>query len=141
MDFNGVELASNNKRAVAFFIDELLLSVLIIIVYYDSIATVSSPEEVVMVTSAMALPYTIIKFIYHTYFINKYGATLGKLAMKIRVVDYYNNIPNLSSSLSRSGIRVFSEAVFYLGFLWAYFNPQRQTWHDKFAKTLVVKVV
>jgi uncharacterized RDD family membrane protein YckC len=68
-----------------------------------------------------------------------YGATLGKIAMKIRVIstaDLEN--PSLILSLSRAAFRIISESIFYLGFIWAYLNPKRETWHDRVANTLVI---
>lgn len=69
----------------------------------------------------------------------QYGATIGKLAMKIRVIEI-NTLenPNVLVALNRAIFRVVSEMLFYLGFLWAMFDPARQGWHDKTAKTLVV---
>lgn len=69
----------------------------------------------------------------------QYGATLGKLAMKIRVIEIKTlNNPNVLVALNRGIIRVISEMLLYLGFLWGILNPARQTWHDLSAKTLVV---
>jgi uncharacterized RDD family membrane protein YckC len=61
------------------------------------------------------------------------------MAMKIKVVDHdYFDIPGWSASLIRAIMRVVSEILFYFGFIVAFFSPLRRTWHDKFAKTLVV---
>ena len=38
----------------------------------------------------------------------------------------------------RAVMRVVSEILFYFGFVVAFFSPLKLTWHDKFAKTLVV---
>jgi len=46
--------------------------------------------------------------------------------------------PNFAVSLNRAIFRIISEMIFYLGFLWGMFDPARQTWHDKTAKTLVI---
>jgi uncharacterized RDD family membrane protein YckC len=46
--------------------------------------------------------------------------------------------PSIFYSASRAVVRLFSESVFYIGFIWAFLNPKRETWHDKFGKTLVV---
>ena len=68
-----------------------------------------------------------------------YGATLGKIAAKIRVIYIYDlSNPYLFYAILRSLVRVVSESIFYLGFLWAALNPKRETWHDKVARTLVI---
>lgn len=47
---------------------------------------------------------------------------------------------NFSAALLRATVRILSEFLFYIGFVWALFDPYKQTWQDKVAKTLVVNV-
>jgi len=134
-----ITLALNNKRAVAFFIDEILLSFILIIALWDSFAEASSTEEIILLTNSFVLEFMMMKIIYQSFFVMQYGATLGKLAMKIRVIEIKTlNNPNVLVALNRGIIRVISEMLLYLGFLWGILNPVRQTWHDLSAKTLVV---
>ncbi|MDF1877990.1 RDD family protein [Sulfurimonas sp. SAG-AH-194-L11] len=134
-----ITLAPNKKRAVAFFIDEMLLSFLLIIALWDSFVQASSTEEIVLLTNSFVLEFMMMKIIYQAFFVMQYGATLGKLAMKIRVIEIKTlNNPNVLVALNRAIIRVISEMLLYLGFLWGILNPTRQTWHDLSAKTLVV---
>jgi uncharacterized RDD family membrane protein YckC len=135
----GLELASIKARSWAFFIDEMLLSFLLIIAMWDSFTNAANIEEIIIVTNNFMLEYMFIKIAYQTFFVMQYGATLGKMAAKIRVIqiDTLAN-PNIIVSLNRAIFRVISEMFFYLGFLWGMFDPFRQTLHDKTAKTLVV---
>jgi uncharacterized RDD family membrane protein YckC len=134
-----ITLAPNNKRAVAFFIDEILLSFVLIIALWDSFVQAASTEEIILLTNSFVLEFMIMKIIYQSFFVMQYGATLGKLAMKIRVIEIKTlNNPNVLVALNRGIIRVISEMLLYLGFLWGILNPARQTWHDLSAKTLVV---
>ncbi len=134
-----ITLAPNNKRAVAFFIDEILLSFVLIIALWDSFVQATSTEEMILLTNSFVLEFMIMKIIYQSFFVMQYGATLGKLAMKIRVIEIKTlNNPNVLVALNRGIIRVISEMLLYLGFLWGILNPARQTWHDLSAKTLVV---
>jgi len=134
-----LQLASIKKRAVAFFIDEMLLSFLLIIAMSDSFSKAQTVEDIIILTNTYVMQYIIMKIVYQTFFVMQYGATLGKLAMKIRVIDIRTlDNPNFAVSLNRAVFRIISEMIFYLGFLWGMFDPQRQTWHDKTAKTLVI---
>jgi uncharacterized RDD family membrane protein YckC len=67
------------------------------------------------------------------------GQTLGKRAMDIRVVDIANGGP---IGFGRAAIRYFgrfvSGIVLGLGYLWMLWDPEKQTWHDKFAQCTVV---
>jgi uncharacterized RDD family membrane protein YckC len=132
-------LATVKKRAMAFFIDEMLLSLLLILGLGDSFFEAKTLEEMILLTNTFILEYMAVKIVYQAFFVMQYGATLGKIIMKIRIVEIQNlQTPNVVSSLKRSFVRIFSESIFYLGFLWGAMDPSRQTWHDKIAKTLVV---
>jgi uncharacterized RDD family membrane protein YckC len=137
----GMSLAPIKKRAAAFFIDEMLLSLLLIIALSDSFFEAKTVEEMIILTNKFVLEYMAMKVFYQAFFVMQYGATLGKLLMKIRVVEIKTlQTPNVIVALNRSIVRVVSEMLFYLGFLWGVMDPARQTWHDKSAKTLVVNV-
>lgn len=132
-------LATTRKRAVAFFIDEMLLSMLLIFALWDSFISAQSTEEIIILTNNFVLEYMFIKIVYQAFFIMQYGASLGKLLMKIRVIHVKSlDNPNVLVALNRAIFRVISEMVFYLGFLWGMLSPSRQAWHDLTAKTLVV---
>ena len=82
-----------------------------------------------------------MKIFYQAFFVMKYGATLGKIAMKIRIVEVKTlQTPNVIVALNRSIVRIISEMFFYLGYIWGMMDPNRQTWHDKSARTLVIDV-
>lgn len=135
----GITLAEIKKRATAFFIDEMLLSFILIFALWDSFAAAKTMEEIINLTNAFVLEYMTMKIIYQAFFVMQYGATIGKIVMKIRVIEIKTlQNPNVLVSLNRAIFRVISEMFFYLGFLWGMLNPTRQTWHDKTASTLVV---
>ena len=135
----GLVLADIKRRAMAFFIDEMLLSFLLIIAMSDSFSNAKTVEEIIILTNNVLFEYLLMKIAYQTFFVWQYGATLGKIAMKIRVIEIATlQKPTFAASLNRAIFRVISEMFFYLGFLWGIMDSARQTWHDKTARTLVV---
>ena len=70
------------------------------------------------------------------------GHTLGKMALGIRVVRQGNGAPlGYGPAIVRTLGR-FLDAITFgipLGLLWAIWDPQRQTWHDKLAGSVVVR--
>ncbi len=67
------------------------------------------------------------------------GQTIGKKAMKIRVVDMTTGGPlGSSKAFIRYLGRIASGAICYLGYFWAIWDKEKQTWHDKIAGTVVV---
>ena len=135
----GLVLADTKKRAVAFVIDELLLSFILIVALWDSFSQARTTEAIIALTNSFVFEYMMMKIIYQAFFVMQYGATLGKLAMKIRVIEIRTVAnPNVIVALNRAIFRIISEMIFYLGFLWGILNPNKQTWHDLTARTLVV---
>lgn len=134
-----LQLAPVRKRALAAAIDELFMSLLFMVILWDYFADSKSLEETIGLTNAFVLEYMAIKILYQTFFIYQYGATLGKIVMKIQVIELRSfDSPTLLSAFNRAVFRIVSEIIFYLGFLWGMLDPLRQTWHDKTARTVVV---
>ncbi|MGD9971168.1 MAG: RDD family protein [Sulfuricurvum sp.] len=134
-----LELSSIRARAAAFGIDEFLLSVLIVIILWDSILKAQTLEAMIAVTNNFLLEYMAIKIVYQTFFTMQYGASIGKIIMKIRVIEISTlSNPGLFCAFNRGVFRVISEMLFYLGFVWAMIDPYRRGWHDRSAKTLVI---
>ncbi|MBE2984685.1 RDD family protein [Campylobacter sp. RM9344] len=141
LERENISLASFARRIYAFCIDEVLISILFMVIYWDKFAQVTTYEETVLLASALVFQMVVLKIIYQTFFTWYYGASIGKIMMKIICIDVdVLDKPNLAASLSRAAMRVFGEMSFYLGFVWAFGNSARQTWHDKLAKTVVVNV-
>lgn len=135
-----ISLAPFSKRLFAFLIDEFIVGILILIIFYEQISNLLTPDDVTNLAPLFLVPQTVIRLFYHTFFIYYYGATLGKKALKIKCINQDKQNPDFWASLSRALVRFFSEAIFYLGFVWAFFDPLRRTWHDRVAKTLVINV-
>ena len=137
----GYTLASIGKRGMAFFIDELLLTTLFMVVLWDSVSQATDMQEMLFITNAYVFEYMGMKVLYQTLFVALYGATLGKMAVKIRVVALSDGgIPSWTAAFNRAVFRILSEMIFYLGFIWAMFDPGNQAWHDRTAGTVVVDV-
>jgi len=134
-----LSLATIRKRAIAFGIDEILLSTLLMIILWDSMQSAKTLEDILTLTNHFLLEYMAIKIVYQTFFTMQYGATIGKIVMKIRVIEISTlSHPRFLSAFNRSVFRVVSEVLFYLGFAWAMFDPYRRSWHDLSARTLVI---
>jgi len=134
-----LQLASIRQRAAAFGIDETLLSIIMIVILWDSIAAAHTLENMIAVTNSFLLEYMSIKIIYQTFFTMQYGASIGKIIMKIRVIEISTlSNPSFLSAFNRSVFRIVSEILFYLGFIWAMLDPYRRSWHDRTGRTLVI---
>jgi len=140
MNTDNLELASMRSRAMAFIIDDFLITFLIIIMYWGAIS--NSGDDIMSILIVMnenLYQILFVKFIYQTFFVWYYGATIGKIITKIRVVDF-NHFGRVSifTAMIRSFVRLLSEMFFYIGFIFGFFSEGRQTLHDKIGRTLVV---
>jgi len=141
LERNRLKLAPISRRTYAFMIDDMIVSFLVFVIFYDSISSAKTVEEVIMLVNNAFGYIVAIKIIYHTFFVWQYGATMGKMLFKMRVVDEKNFLNlDFTRSLIRAVVRIVSESLFYLGFVWGVFTKTRQTWHDKLAKSLVIDV-
>lgn len=66
------------------------------------------------------------------------GQTLGKMIAGIKVISADGSPVSLGQALLRYLGYIVSGAVISVGFLWIAFDPRRQGWHDKIARTYVV---
>ncbi len=84
----------------------------------------------------------IVGMSYFTYFEGgPTGQTLGKRALGIRVIDFKGGGPiGYGRGLVRYIARFLSAIVFFLGYFWMLWDPEKQTWQDKIAGTVVVPV-
>lgn len=139
-DIDNLELASIKSRIKSFIIDDLLITLLVLIMFWEQVSRAGEDFLQIMIIINQAVwEVMLLKFVYQTFFIWYYGATIGKIVAKIRVIDYDNyGRVSFMNAMVRSAARIISEVFFYIGFIVANFNDARQTFHDKFAKTLVV---
>lgn len=136
-----LQLASMRSRALGYVIDDLLVTVIIMTIFWENILAVSHDMNAMMLLmkTDLVMPLLMLKIIYHTFFVWYYGATIGKIIVKIRVIDAnsWGRVSMFSSFLRAVG-RIFSEMFFYVGFLIGFFNDGRRTFHDITGKSLVV---
>ena len=83
----------------------------------------------------------LLQFLYFAYFWSKDGQSFGMRWLHIRVVRQ-----NKEDAISfwRAGFRGsigywISGLIFYIGYIWAIFDDDSETWHDKIFDTWVVQ--
>ncbi|MCK5720655.1 MAG: RDD family protein [Thiomargarita sp.] len=69
-----------------------------------------------------------------------YGSTPGKLLFDSKIVDADSREPiKFKQMLIRYASYLLSIFPFFLGFFWILFDKRKQGWHDKIAKTVIIK--
>jgi uncharacterized RDD family membrane protein YckC len=77
---------------------------------------------------------------YFTYFYGYTGQTIGKMVCGLKVVNTEGGLISYRRSFLRWIGYTISFYAFFLGFFWIAFDSNKQGWHDKVARTFVIKV-
>lgn len=142
LDREGVKIASDTKRILAFWIDEIIISLIIFIGFYEQIATLNGEIEKVRTLLSNAFLYILIlQIAYHSIFTAIYGASIGKILCKIKIIkiDTFDK-PNVLEAILRSSIRILSTILLYIPFLVAFADPFRRAFHDIVVKSIVIDI-
>jgi uncharacterized RDD family membrane protein YckC len=117
------------RRFVASFLDGIILGIVGGIIG----AILNESENGATVVSIL------LGIAYYTYLEGTSGQTLGKKALGIRVVSLEGGG---SIGFARAFIRYIGRIVsaipLLLGYFWMLWDKEKQTWHDKFAGSVVV---
>jgi uncharacterized RDD family membrane protein YckC len=83
---------------------------------------------------------TLLPGIYYIVAISRWGQTLGALAMSLKVVHPDGSLLSPARAAVRWIGSIVSAIPFLLGYFWMIWDNRKQTWHDKMAGSVVVKV-
>ncbi len=76
---------------------------------------------------------------YSVALIGSQGCTVGMMAMRLTVVRTDGSKVDYLWAFIRLLGSILSALPFCLGYLWIAWDPEKQAWHDKIARTYVVK--
>ena len=129
-----MEYAGRLHRFLAFVIDVIIIGVVTAVLGAVGIINIGAPSATDQVVEA------VISFGYYILLTAAFGATLGKMALGMTVVDENGQRAGFFKVLIRETIgKIASAIVLLLGFFWILFDGKRQGWHDKIGGTFVVK--
>jgi uncharacterized RDD family membrane protein YckC len=147
-------------RLVAIIIDGIIIGVAQSFIFVPILAALglgfansvetmdmSDPDQAAgMMASIMAMMggYWIlsltIQVLYSTFMeSSKFQATLGKLALGLKVTDLQGNKLDFTKALVRNLCKLISNFTLFIGYILAGFTEKKQALHDMIASTLVVK--
>ncbi len=136
------QLADYGPRFIAFLIDWGILFVIGIVFGILGAILGKISGILALVASLLNLVVVIGYFIYLVGMDNPLtgrGQTFGKKVMKIKAIKADGaDLGPVDAILRLVGYAV-SSLVIYLGFIWIFIDANNQGWHDKIAKTFVIK--
>ena len=92
---------------------------------------------VVIVAGPKAL---LLWLVYHVAMWAWKGTTVGGIVVGIKLVRVDGRPVDVGVALVRAVASIFSAFALGLGFFWAGWNREKQSWHDKIAGTVMVRV-
>jgi uncharacterized RDD family membrane protein YckC len=142
-EINASSLASPGLRCSAFLLDYILTlllpSVTLVLAVYIKRRWMAPTAATVVVTIGYLATAALVFFNY-VYFYVRYGQSFGKRFIGIRVVKVNGEPMDYKTAVLRHVVGyALSIFCFGLGVLWILFDGRQQGWHDKLAKTVVVK--
>jgi uncharacterized RDD family membrane protein YckC len=81
----------------------------------------------------------LLRLAYFTFFIGKYGATPGKMACKIKVVNADGSPVSYAKAAGRFLGYIVSSITLGIGFLMMLWDGEKRTLHDRMCDTRVIK--
>lgn len=125
------ELSGNATRLLALLIDGILIG-MVGGFFGLNLSVVNGLES-----GAISLLFGAL---YQWYFLTRHdGQTPGKMLMGIQVIKTDGTKISDADAVIRYVGYVISYTVVLIGFIWAFFDPKNQTWHDKLANTYVIR--
>ncbi len=137
-----LELASLKARFLAYVLDYFLVSFLFLFLIWDFVASVQGDiAKSTQIFLQFSPLYILCNLSYEVIFIHFYGATLGKILFKVRVVsvDYVDN-PSFLISFVRTILKLIGSKLFYITYIFAFDDTFKRTLHDRLAKTIVISI-
>lgn len=147
LDRNGLRLAPDSKRILAFIIDDIIATTIVFLAILPQFANINA-DDIEQLSSQISdiltnafLYIIILKILYHSVFTAIYGASIGKIICKIKIVKLTTlDKPNVLDSIIRSTVRILSEFLLYIPLLVAFGDTFRRAVHDMIIKSIVIDV-
>lgn len=119
------------KRFLAYLIDGFIVGIVNFIIGFV-LGAIGLDGIVTVVGVAIA-------WVYYAYMeSSEYQATLGKMALNMRVVDYDGQRISFARATGRYFSKILSGFILCIGYLMAAWTERKQGLHDMIAGTLVI---
>ena len=139
------------KRALAIILDAIVLYILSLVITiplsflaapppsYSSEGVSNSMGGFVGFQILITLLSFLIRMAYEVILTYKYEATLGKMALGIKVVRSDGSHITLGQSFGRYFSKIVSAIILYIGFIMAAFSDEKCALHDHMCNTRVIR--
>ncbi len=130
-------------RALAKLIDGIILNIIIGVIVAICIMmliggiVLGNLEPIIKLVRTIALPLTALQAIYMTLLVGKFGATPGKMALRLVILRADGSPVSYGRALGRF-FAEFLSSILCIGYIMAAFDADKRALHDRICGTLVV---
>ncbi|MEW6364847.1 MAG: RDD family protein [Acidobacteriota bacterium] len=142
-----MEYAGIGQRFLARVLDGLIVGVPLMILLGLSMFLLIGRMESQPADSALPLASVLLMELgmyaiwgaYNILMIGRYGATVGKMALKIRIVTAGGGRVSYARAAGRFFAEILSGMILYIGYIIAFFDSERRALHDHICSTRVIR--
>lgn len=141
------------RRFVAKFIDGIILGLAGVVAnmglgvllygtanYFRPDTTTIPPTTLVLFQGLSMLIGIVLGLIYALFFIRKYSATPGKMAMGLKLVRADGSSLSVGRIIGRHFAEWISGIILLIGYIMAAFDDEKRALHDRICDTRVIKL-
>lgn len=127
-------------RGAAAFIDTLLLFLITMPILYSIYGDqYFNPDKLISGFWDVLISWVLPAIAVIAFWLYR-SATPGKMILKLKIVDAETGeVPTRKQFIIRYLGYYLAGIPMFTGFLWAAFDKRKQGWHDKLAKTVVIR--
>jgi len=132
-------------RFVAKFIDGVILGMVGLLMTALAGFSLLGQDSAMLTTAGLA-SFIMIKVLeiamgvaYATFFVGKYGATPGKMALSLKVVNPDGSSVGYMKAFGRHFAEMVSAIILGIGYIMAAFDDEKRALHDRICGTRVIR--
>ena len=127
-------------RGLAKLIDALILGAVALAAHFaaGALSSASSPQHMAARMGLCGLSI-VVWMIYSTVLLGKYGATPGKMLLRLKVVRPGGEPMTYRRAFGRFWAEVLSVLILGIGYLMSGWDSEKQALHDRLARTRVAR--
>jgi uncharacterized RDD family membrane protein YckC len=103
------------------------------------VSSSSEPSNAIIYSAISTLLSLVINIGYETFFIGKWGATIGKMACGIKIVTPEGDKITYLKAFARFFAKIVSSIILMIGYIMAAFDDEKRALHDRICDTRVVR--
>jgi uncharacterized RDD family membrane protein YckC/type II secretory pathway pseudopilin PulG len=137
-----IEHAGFWLRLGAYIVDEVIVGLIMVAVALGLAILLGvgrDPRAIASLGPVVNVIFLFMPFAYSIYFLGKRGYTPGKGFLRLQVIRQDGTGISYGDAAIRTFSYILSSIPLLLGFFWIGFDRNKQGWHDKIAKTQVIK--